>query len=71
MGKPAVWGAIETRELIEALGPVSSLPVMSRGIGSFNEPGRLMYLELTQMEFDQILEWLKENRGEAPAAHCA
>lgn len=71
MGKPATWGAIETRELVEVLGPISRLPVMSRGIGSFNEPGRLMYLELTQLEFAQILEWLKENRGEAPTAHCA
>lgn len=71
MGKPAVWGIIETRELVEALGPLSRLPIMSRGIGSFNEPGRLMYLELTQMEFSQILEFLKEHRSEAPTAHCA
>lgn len=68
MGKPATWGAIETRELVEALGPVSRLPIMSRGIGTFREPGRLMYLELTQMEFAQILEFLKEHRSEAPVA---
>lgn len=71
MGQPAVWGSIETRELVEALGPLSRLPIASRGIGSFREPGRLMYLELTQLEFAQLLEFLKEHRGEAPTAHCA